>query len=118
MKLGIAMQLFTREQSQSQSVDPVKLTRASTELPAPAAMNPVQPVAQASGVFDNTNHQTLMWVSEYAGGRHVPESAFGPDAYLVSMDLYTQFVAYRLMYDLLAAEQTRITPAAQASASR
>jgi hypothetical protein len=118
MKLGMAVQLFTKEQTPNQSIDPIKLTRAHTELPAPAAMNPAQPTAQAAGVFDNTNHQTLMWLGEFTSGRKQPESAYGEDVYLVSMDLYTQFVAWRLLHDLLAFEQSRLTPPdAQASAA-
>lgn len=110
LKLGMAIQLFTREQSQSPQVDPVKLTRAPTEIPAPGAMNPLQPGAQASGIFDASNHQTLTWLNSFAGGRSQPQSAYGEDAYLVSMDLYTQFVAYRLILSLLSAEQARLMP--------
>jgi hypothetical protein len=124
MKLGMAVQLFTREQPQTPQIDPVKLTRAPTELPppgAPGALNPLRPGAQAAGIFDASNHQTLMWLNEFASGRSQPKSAYGNDVYLVSMDLYTQFVAYRLMLNLLSAEQARLTPVsadASSTASR
>jgi hypothetical protein len=124
MKLGMAVQLFTREQPQTPQIDPVKLTRAPTELPppgAPGAMNPLRPGAQAAGIFDASNHQTLMWLNEFASGRSQPKSAYGNDVYLVSMDLYTQFVAYRLMLNLLSAERARLIPVsadASSTASR
>jgi hypothetical protein len=124
MKLGMAVQLFTREQPQTPQIDPVKLTRAPTELPppgAPGAMNPLRPGAQAAGIFDASNHQTLMWLNEFASGRSQPKSAYGNDVYLVSMDLYTQFVAYRLMLNLLSAERARLMPVsadASSTASR
>jgi hypothetical protein len=121
LKLGMAVQLFTRDQPQAPQVDPVKLTRAPTELPAPGAMNSMRPGAQASGIFDASNHQTLMWLNEFASGRSQPKSAYGNDVYLVSMDLYTQFVAYRLMLNLLSAERARLMPVsadASSTASR
>ena len=40
---------------------------------------------------------------------------FGDEIYLVSMELYTQFVSYRLIHDLLESERFRVTPVADAS---
>ena len=71
---------------------------------------PSDPTAQAAGVFNAANHQTLERLSQYAGPRSVPDSAYGTDIYLVSMELYTQFVSYRLIHDLLAFERARLTP--------
>jgi hypothetical protein len=68
--------------------------------------------AQAAGVFDASSHQTLAWLQTFATGRTEPGSPFGPDIYLVSMELYTQFVSYRLIHDLLAWEQVRQRPLA------
>lgn len=118
-KLGAAIQLYHREAPEPpMAVDPVKLSRASTELEAPAAMSQLAPIAQASGVFDASNHQTLAWLNEYAAGRTEPGSAYGQRIYLVNMDLYTQFVAYRLLHDLLDSERARLTPAATQPATR
>jgi hypothetical protein len=72
------------------------------------------PLAQATGVFDSRNHQVLAWLREYTRGRTEPHEAFGPDVYLMSMDLYTKFVSYRLIHDLLAFERARISPPTQA----
>ena len=119
LKFGGAIQLYHRESPMAMSaIDPVKVTRAPTELAAPAAMSQFAPVAQATGVFDASNHQTLAWLDEYATGRTEPNSAYGPRIYLVDMELYTQFVAFRLLHDLLDSERTRLTPAATQPTTR
>jgi hypothetical protein len=118
-KMGAAVQLYHRESPPAMAaVDPVKLTRATTELEAPAAMSQFAPVAQATGVFDASNHQTLAWLNEYAIGRTEPGSAYGQQVYLVNMELYTQFVAFRLLHDLLDSERARLTPAATQPTTR
>ena len=71
-----------------------------------------KPTAQASGVFDAKNHHTLAQLAEYASGRTLPDSAFGADAYLMTMELYTQFVCYRLIHDLLEDQRIRQMPVA------
>ena len=43
-------------------------------------------------------------------GRIEPEEPFGTEVYLMDMELYTQFVSYRLIHDLLGFEQRRLTP--------
>ncbi len=53
-----------------------------------------------------------------AAGRSEPDGPFGSDVYLVSMQLYTQFVSYRLIHDLLAWEQARLMPVAANASSR
>jgi hypothetical protein len=111
LKLGAAVQLYHRDAPPPMAaVDPVKLTRAPTELVAPAAMSQLAPTAQAANVFDASNHQTLAWLDEYAAGRIDPGSAYGQRIYLVNMELYTQFVAYRLLHDLLESERARLMP--------
>ena len=75
-------------------------------------------MAQAAGVFEASNHQVLTWLDEDSTGRSEPGSPYGKDVYLVSMELYTQFVAYRLIHDLLAHEQTRIAPKAEEKPKR
>ena len=109
-KFGAAIQLFARDQQQAFSIDPLKESRAAADRLAIGAMAPPNPVAQAAGVFDATNHQVLMWLGDYAAGRTEPGNPYGEKVYLVRMELYTQFVAYRLMHDLLGSEQARIGP--------
>ena len=81
---------------------------------APGELGPPGAIAQAAGVFDARNHQTLAWIEAYASGRTEPGEPFGTEVYLMDMELYTQFVSYRLIHDLLGFEQPRATPGAGA----
>lgn len=112
-KLGLAVELHVREANSFLfSVDPNELLRSGQGNPAPGELGPANPVAQASGVFDASHHDTLLRLRHYASGRDEPGSAFGPDIYLVRMELYTQFVCHQLIGDLFASEQSRISLAA------
>lgn len=51
---------------------------------------------------------TLRQVRAYAANRSEPDRAYDEDIYLVSMDLYTQFVCRRLIADALASERARL----------
>ncbi len=115
--LGAAVQLYLRPRlDRSSLLDPRALTRAgSGHEVSPGQVGGPRPVAQAAGIFDAANHRTLQWLQEYAAGRSEPEGAFGDEIYLVSMELYTQFVSYRLIHDLLESERFRVTPVADAS---
>jgi hypothetical protein len=118
-KLGAAVQLYLRERPAAwSSIDPIVITRAPTErptLPAPGALSDSAPAAQAAGVFDARNHQTLAELESYAAGRVEPGSPHGSRIYLMSMEMYTQFVAYRLISELLESERSRLNqpPATQ-----
>ncbi len=117
--LGAAIQLYTmRSRDRNRGLNPRDLTRAPTVKVAPGALGPPGPVAQAAGVFDASNHQTLAWLQHYAQGRTEPDGPFGRDIYLVSSELYTQFVSYRLIHDLLASEQARLTQVADQASPR
>lgn len=110
-KLGVAIQLYRRDRPEHASdLDPVELTRSRTEIPALGALASNAPVAHASGVFDASNHQTLAQLDEYAAGRTEPNSAYGKRMHVVNMEMYTQFVAYRLLGDVLERERTRLQP--------
>lgn len=116
-KLGVAIQLYRRERPPTpMQFDLYRLQRARTELVPPDASGPMGPVNQVSGVFDGANHQTLLWLDQYSAGRTEPRSAYGKRVYLVSMELYTQFVAFRMMHDLLQKEWTRTYAAASDNA--
>lgn len=111
-KFGAAVQLWRRESSRTAAIDPTSLTRSSSEPASPGAMAVNEPAAQASGLFDASNHQVLAWLDQYAAGRTEPNSAYGKRIYLVNMELYTQFVAFRLLHDLLHVERMRLHPEA------
>lgn len=114
LKLGAAVQLYRRDSQRAIAIDPVQVTRAASEMNTQSLQvrNNVagDAVAQASGVYDAGNHNVLQWLDEYAAGRNEPGSAFGKRIYLASMEMYTQFVAYRLLHDLLSAERARLQP--------
>ena len=76
--------------------------------------SPLRVMAQAAGVYDARNHQTLGWIEAYASGRTEPGEPFGTDVYLMDMELYTQFVSYRLIHDLLGFVREGETPVADA----
>ncbi len=75
----------------------------------------LQAAAQAAGVFDARNHATLGLLREYAAGRTEPDSPFGTEVYLMDIELYTQFVSYWLIHDLLNFERSRLSPVEVAS---
>ena len=112
--LGAAVQLFAPDPGGSViDLDPKVLTQASRDPFAAAGQGgPATAIAQAAGVFDASNHQTLAWLGSYAAGRTEPDAPFGPDIYLMNMKLYTQFVCFRLIHDLLHDEWARQAPLA------
>jgi hypothetical protein len=112
-KLGLALELHVREQPDGQAmIDPNALIKSTTGEPAAGTLGMLNPVAQASGVFDASNHETLTQLAVYTHGRDEPASAYGKDIYLVRMELYTQFVCFQLLHDLLREEWMRMRTAA------
>jgi hypothetical protein len=114
--MGMAVLLFagTTDRAKGQ-MDPRELVRAPAGDVAPGELGPPGAIAQAAGVFDARNHQTLAWLEAFATGRTEPEEPFGTEVYLMDMELYTQFVSFRLIHDLLGFEQRRMTPVADAN---
>jgi len=114
MTLGMAVHLYARPApGPPHGMNPRALTRATSGHAAPGELGPPRPVAQAAGVFEAANHHTLKQLKAFASGRNEPDSAYGDDIYLVSMDLYAHFVCYRLLHDLFVEERTRLTPVAE-----
>jgi hypothetical protein len=110
-KIAAAIELHVQPRFERYySLDTRTLTRSPTGEVMPGEIGLRGPVAQAAGVFDAANHRTLAQLREYTRGRNVPDSAFGRDIYLVRMDLYAQFVSFRLIHDLLVVERARVTP--------
>ncbi len=108
--LGMAVLLFARSGDHASGVDPRELVRATSSDVAPGELGPPGAIAQAAGIFDGRNNETLAWLEAFATGRIEPDEPFGADVYLMDMELYTQFVSYRLIHDLLGFEQRRLTP--------
>jgi hypothetical protein len=108
MKLGLAVELYARTpRDRSGDLDPRSLQRTTRGTDHPAATPAPGPAASASRVFDAANHGTLADLESYAAGRNEPESAYGGEIYLVSMDVYAQFACHRLLHDLLEQEWHR-----------
>jgi hypothetical protein len=107
--LGLALQLFSRSDDPGDTtIDPVQIERTTSgEILAGQLAAPV-PVAQVAGIFDARDQRTLIDLQSYAASRHLPESAYGNDLYLVSMDLFAQFASHRLIRDLLHEERSRL----------
>jgi hypothetical protein len=110
--MGMAVQLFADGGYRTARIIPQDLVRSPTAGVSPGELGPSHAVAEAAGVFDSRNHQTLTWLEAYADGRTEPDGAFGTEIYLMDMELYTQFVSYRLIHDLLAFGQVEQTPVA------
>ncbi len=115
--LGMAVQLFSRgSRPGGRSLDTQALTRASSDdTVAMGSRGGAYATAQAAGVFDSRNHTTLALLRQYAAGRTEPDSPFGTEVYLMNIELYTQFVSYWLIHDLLNFERSRLSPVEVAS---
>jgi len=116
LRFGAAVELYTAEgdTARKQPIDPRNISRSPTDNVFLGGVEDVKPVAQAAGVFDGANHDTLKAIGQYATGRAEPDSPYGGDIYLVRMDLYVRFAAYRLLDELLASERARLRrPVAQ-----
>ncbi len=110
-KIGATVQLYTRRAPDAAGVDTRALTYAATDDRLPGLIEHDQPTAQASGYFDAANGEVLTRIKAYATGRTPLDSPAGWRAYLLSMDLYTEFVSYELTRRLLDSEWRRMTPA-------
>jgi len=109
--IGATIQLYSRRgPDAAPAVDPRALTGAATDEPRGLVNRYEQPVAQASGHFDAADGSVLARLKAYAHGRTPPDSAAGWRAYLLSMDLYAEFVSHELTRRLLHAERARLGP--------
>jgi len=115
---GLAVQLFKPQLIEHTQMNPRDLTRQASGEMELGAMQDASPTAQAAGIFDARNELTRMWIDEYAIGRTPKDSAYGAEIFLVRMELYTKFVSYRLIGQLLSAEYARVQAIAQETRSR
>lgn len=107
--LGMAIELHRAPRGTVPlEVDPAHMTRATAGEPSLGAISAANPTAYAAGVFDASHQRVQSWAESYARTRVDPDSAYGTDIYLVSMELYTKFVSYRLLRDLIRHEQGRM----------
>jgi len=115
-KLGASIALFSRRNPRTDNgLDTRALSGAATDdLPSGATVYQ-QPVAEAGGYFDAANGRVVKQLRDYATGRTPSDSPSGWRRYLLSMDLYLEFVSHRLASDLLEEEWWRLTRAAAPS---
>ncbi len=116
-KLGMTLQLFSPEPRglSSTTVDVEALESAAREVPLAGLAVYRQPVAGASEVVDAQDNDVVVHLQQYAMGRSNPSTSLGWRRYLVDMDLYTHYVAYRLLDRMLEQERERITLHASAA---
>ena len=109
LKLGMALQLFTQDAAERyDAFDPRMLTLSGSGEIAPGGLSGERPAAAAAGVFDATHHDTVARLEAYAASRSEPDSAFGPEIYLVRMELFAQFVSDQLIRAMLQGERARM----------
>ena len=106
-KIGATVQLYTRPRP-DRAMDPRLLTRAATGDALPSDQQQGQPIATAGGHFDAASGTVIRRLEAYAKGRTPPDSAAGQRRYLISMDLYSEFVSHELMRRLFATEWDRL----------
>lgn len=112
--LGLTLGVLHRAGAQAGAVDPRALQAAGSERGlVPARDAPTVVVAEH---LDGRNHEVLFDLKRYAEGRQNPQAALGWRSYLASMELYTQFAAYRSVGRLLDAERLRMSRAGLAAA--
>ncbi|MBX3375282.1 MAG: hypothetical protein KF817_15760 [Phycisphaeraceae bacterium] len=110
--LGLMVELHTRDDLQARSTLDMRQVERSPREIAPGGLGARGPAASAARVFEAHNHAVLMELDGYAKGRNAPDTAFGAEVYLVSMDLYAQFAAHALFGQLLDQERRRLAVAA------
>ena len=66
------------------------------------------PASVVSEYLDGKNHGVLMDLERYARGRHEADTALGWRRYLASMDLYTEYGAWRAVGRLIDHEWLRL----------
>lgn len=112
--LGLTLGVFHRAAAPAGAVDPRALQAAGSERAPPTAAE--APTVVVAEHMDGRNHEVLFDLKRYAAGRHNPQAALGWRSYLASMDLYTQFAAFRSVGRLLDAERLRMSRAGLAAA--
>lgn len=108
-RIGAAIQLFLTSSIASAPLDSRELTQApsSDALPTHTQIT-LKPTAQASGFFDASNGQVLTNLKAYAHGRTPNDSPAGWRRYILSIDLFNEFVSFELTRRLFAAEWQRV----------
>lgn len=104
--LGMTLQLYT---AQAMPPDDLidRIGTAATDTMLHGFGEGDRPVSSASIVLDASDNGVRLDLERFASGRTEMNSALNWKRYLVVMDLYTQYVADRLLRELLTQERWR-----------
>lgn len=107
--IGVTVQLYSRRSADGGLAldDARRLSAAATENNL-TVQRFEQPLNSTSHHYDAANGAVLRDLKGYATGRVPLESPSGARRYLLSMDLYTEFVAHEVMRRLFRAEWDRL----------
>lgn len=110
-KIGSLVQLYSRQRRDgSMSLDTRSMTKAANANELPGLRFHLQPVTQVGSYFDAANGRVLQQLQDYAKGRVPHDSAAEWRRYLLSIDLFSEFVSYELMRRIFATEWDRLNP--------
>ena len=105
--LGLTLQLYTAAPRPMGDDAIDNLSRAPSDTSLHGFEPHESPAAGVAAVFDASDNGVRLDVERFARGRTEIDSALNWERYLVVMDLYTQYVADRLLRDLLKEERMR-----------
>ncbi len=111
-KLGMTLELYAEDALGPRTpIDPRQLSRSPTgnaSVPDPRYADPDQPVVAVSGLIDGRTESTrdalIDYVDDYGEG---DDQDHAYRLYLMSMDLFTQFVTHQMGSRLIRAEAAR-----------
>ena len=108
LRFGAAVEVVSAgENGQNKALDLNELTMPTAESTGGAATARAE-ISQGSRIFDGRSNETLLELERYALGRASADSALGPKAYEIRIDLFSRFGAYVLTRDLLEQEAARL----------
>ena len=116
--LGLTLQLYTSgretvvDDDRNAPLNSAKGVRILGAAPSdsrlPGLRTFSQPVASVSAIIDASDNAVRLDVERFARGRTDPDSAFGWQRFLYSMDAYTIYVGHRVIRDLIREERLRM----------
>ncbi len=112
-KLGLTLELYVNERvDHLEAIQLRRLTVAASDT-SPAAAGPArvrEPVSMVSAVLDASDPRTRDLLERYGVKRGPNDEPDSWRRYRISMDLYSEFVAYTMSWRLLEAERQRLAP--------
>jgi len=116
--LGLSVALYARPGAalgQRPMLGPRDVSTQTTDARGPASFGD-GPLALVSEHLDSKNNSILLDVQAFGEGRQNGPSALGWRRYLESMDLYSEFAAYRIVDEIVRSEWIRVGASGQGSA--